>query len=228
MMKTPLCRRKSQPTPSPTYRRRAARYPYRVLRPCTMRATTSLLSRKSCAGRQRCGNQIATAAARPPRHRRDAPHRLGEKAEALGVEVYPGFAAAEVLYDGNGGVRGVATRDVGLNKDGSRGENYEPGMVRSRRPSFPTLGPFGPLPVNTTPRAGAPRQADVTRGGRARLLQRGGHGHLRLTKGLRPAAVRARRQGGLGGSGGAASASLVMRRRHRRDSCPSDDVMFLC
>ncbi|CAH0367689.1 unnamed protein product [Pelagomonas calceolata] len=53
---------------------------------------------------------------------------LGEKAEALGVEVYPGFSAAEVLYDDRGGVRGVATRDVGLNKDGSKGENYEPGM----------------------------------------------------------------------------------------------------
>jgi electron-transferring-flavoprotein dehydrogenase len=75
----------------------------------------------------------AVRKSRPPRHRRDAPHRLGEKAEALGVEIYPGFSAAEVLYDGNGGVRGVATRDVGLNKDGSRGENYEPGMVRSRR-----------------------------------------------------------------------------------------------
>ena len=43
------------------------------------------------------------------------------------MEVYPGFSAAEVLYDENGGVRGVATRDVGLNKDGSKGENYEPG-----------------------------------------------------------------------------------------------------
>jgi electron-transferring-flavoprotein dehydrogenase len=53
---------------------------------------------------------------------------LGEKAEALGVEVYPGFSAAEVLYDDKGHVRGVATRDVGLNKDGSKGENYEPGM----------------------------------------------------------------------------------------------------
>ena len=53
---------------------------------------------------------------------------LGEKAESLGVEVYPGFSAAEVLYDDRGGVRGVATRDVGLNKDGSKGENYEPGM----------------------------------------------------------------------------------------------------
>ena len=40
------------------------------------------------------------------------------KAEALGVEIYPGFAAAEVLYDENGAVAGVATGDMGIGKDG--------------------------------------------------------------------------------------------------------------
>ncbi|HQV16593.1 MAG TPA: NAD(P)/FAD-dependent oxidoreductase, partial [Denitromonas sp.] len=44
---------------------------------------------------------------------------LGEQAEALGVEIYPGFAAAEVLYDDVGAVRGVATGDMGLNRDGT-------------------------------------------------------------------------------------------------------------
>ena len=39
---------------------------------------------------------------------------LAEKAEALGVEIYPGFAAAEVLYDDNGAVVGVATGDMGV------------------------------------------------------------------------------------------------------------------
>lgn len=53
---------------------------------------------------------------------------LGEKAEALGVEVYPGFAAAEVLYGDNGAVIGVATGDMGIGKDGQPGPNHEPGM----------------------------------------------------------------------------------------------------
>jgi len=44
---------------------------------------------------------------------------LGEQAEALGVEIYPGYGAAEVLFDENGAVKGVATNDVGIAKDGS-------------------------------------------------------------------------------------------------------------
>src|SRR5580704_18031468 len=43
---------------------------------------------------------------------------LAPTAEALGVEIYPGFAAAEVLYDDNGAVRGIATGDMGIAKDG--------------------------------------------------------------------------------------------------------------
>src|SRR6202011_2602296 len=43
---------------------------------------------------------------------------LAAKAEALGVEIYPGFAAAEVLFDSNGAVTGVATGDMGLARDG--------------------------------------------------------------------------------------------------------------
>lgn len=54
---------------------------------------------------------------------------LAEKAEALGVEVYPGFAAAEVLYNDNGAVVGVATGDMGIGKDGQPGSNFEPGMA---------------------------------------------------------------------------------------------------
>ncbi|MEW7006556.1 electron transfer flavoprotein-ubiquinone oxidoreductase [Lentilitoribacter sp. EG35] len=53
---------------------------------------------------------------------------LGEKAEALGVEVYPGFAAAEVLYNDDGAVIGVATGDMGIGKDGQPGPNHEVGM----------------------------------------------------------------------------------------------------
>lgn len=44
---------------------------------------------------------------------------LGEQAEAEGVELYPGYAAAEVLYHSDGSVKGIATNDVGVAKDGS-------------------------------------------------------------------------------------------------------------
>ncbi|MEO3387817.1 electron transfer flavoprotein-ubiquinone oxidoreductase [Mesorhizobium sp. CAU 1741] len=54
---------------------------------------------------------------------------LAGHAEALGVEIYPGFAAAEVLYDDAGAVIGVATGDMGIERDGSRGPNYAPGMA---------------------------------------------------------------------------------------------------
>nr|WP_321445347.1 electron transfer flavoprotein-ubiquinone oxidoreductase [uncultured Cohaesibacter sp.] len=53
---------------------------------------------------------------------------LAEKAEAMGVEIYPGFAAAEVLYDENGAVRGVATGDMGVGKDGQPKDSYMRGM----------------------------------------------------------------------------------------------------
>jgi electron-transferring-flavoprotein dehydrogenase len=53
---------------------------------------------------------------------------LAEQAEALGVEIYPGFAAAEVLYDDEGRVKGVATGDMGVAKDGSKKATFEPGM----------------------------------------------------------------------------------------------------
>ena len=53
---------------------------------------------------------------------------LAQQAEALGVEIYPGFAAAEVLYDDDGHVRGVATGDMGVAKDGTHKPDYQPGM----------------------------------------------------------------------------------------------------
>jgi electron-transferring-flavoprotein dehydrogenase len=52
---------------------------------------------------------------------------LGGKAEAMGANLFPGFAAAEVLYDDNGRVRGVATSDMGIGKDGQRKPGFEPG-----------------------------------------------------------------------------------------------------
>ena len=53
---------------------------------------------------------------------------LARKAEALGVEIYPGFAAAEVLYDDKGAVRGIATGDMGIAKDGSLKSSFTRGM----------------------------------------------------------------------------------------------------
>ena len=53
---------------------------------------------------------------------------LAERAEALGVEIYPGFPATEVLYDEAGHVRGVATGDMGVAKDGAHKPDYQPGM----------------------------------------------------------------------------------------------------
>ncbi|MDX1736662.1 MAG: electron transfer flavoprotein-ubiquinone oxidoreductase [Alphaproteobacteria bacterium] len=53
---------------------------------------------------------------------------LGEQAEAMGVEIYPGFAAAEVLFHDDGSVKGVATGDMGLLKDGTPGPMHQVGM----------------------------------------------------------------------------------------------------
>src|SRR5499425_3874199 len=53
---------------------------------------------------------------------------LATKAEALGVEIYPGFAAAEVLFDAGGAVAGVATGDMGVAKDGHHKDSFTRGM----------------------------------------------------------------------------------------------------
>ncbi|MEQ8666826.1 MAG: electron transfer flavoprotein-ubiquinone oxidoreductase [Rhodospirillales bacterium] len=53
---------------------------------------------------------------------------LAEQAEGMGAEIYPGFAAAEVLYNEDGSVKGIATGDMGRQKDGTPGPNFEPGM----------------------------------------------------------------------------------------------------
>ena len=53
---------------------------------------------------------------------------LGEQAEALGVEIYPCFAAAEVLYNEDGSVKGIATGDMGVGMNGEQKDSYMPGM----------------------------------------------------------------------------------------------------
>ncbi len=53
---------------------------------------------------------------------------LGEQAESLGVEIFPGFAAAEILYNDDGSVKGVATGDMGLDAEGNPKDSHEVGM----------------------------------------------------------------------------------------------------
>ena len=52
---------------------------------------------------------------------------LGEQAEELGVEIFPGFTASEVLYNEDGSVKGIATGDMGIDKDGNQKGSYTPG-----------------------------------------------------------------------------------------------------
>jgi len=53
---------------------------------------------------------------------------LAEQAETLGVEIFPGFPASEILYKEDGSVKGIVTQDMGLDKDGKKKDGYEPGM----------------------------------------------------------------------------------------------------
>ena len=75
---------------------------------------------------------------------------LGEQAEALGVEVYPGFAAAEVLYHEDGSVKGVATGDMGIGKDGEQKPTYERGLELHAKYTFFAEGARGSLTKELT------------------------------------------------------------------------------
>jgi len=70
---------------------------------------------------------------------------LGEQAEALEVDVFPGFAATEILYDQAGAVRGVATGDMGVNRDGTPSPNFQPGMELHARYTVFAEGARGQL-----------------------------------------------------------------------------------
>jgi electron-transferring-flavoprotein dehydrogenase len=70
---------------------------------------------------------------------------LAEQAEALGVQVFPGFPAAEVLFDESGAVMGVATQDMGVAADGSRKPDYQPGMELHARYTLFAEGARGHL-----------------------------------------------------------------------------------
>ena len=70
---------------------------------------------------------------------------LGQQAEALGVEIFAGFAAAEVLYNENGSVKGVATGDMGVGRDGQQTDAYQPGMELHAKYTFFAEGCRGNL-----------------------------------------------------------------------------------
>jgi electron-transferring-flavoprotein dehydrogenase len=70
---------------------------------------------------------------------------LAGQAEALGVEIFPGFAAAEVLFHEDGSVKGVATGDMGVARDGTHKPDYQPGMELHGRYTFFAEGARGHL-----------------------------------------------------------------------------------
>jgi electron-transferring-flavoprotein dehydrogenase len=70
---------------------------------------------------------------------------LGQQAEALGVEIYPGMAASEVLFDENGAVKGVVAGVFGIDKDGNKGADYQPGVELLAKYTFIGEGVRGSL-----------------------------------------------------------------------------------
>jgi electron-transferring-flavoprotein dehydrogenase len=70
---------------------------------------------------------------------------LGERAEEVGVEIYPGFAASEVLYTSDGSVKGVATNDLGISREGKPKDSFERGMEFQARVTLLAEGCHGSL-----------------------------------------------------------------------------------
>ena len=85
---------------------------------------------------------------------------LGKEAEALGVEIYPGFAAAEVLFDEAGRVVGVATGSMGVGRDGKPTENFQPGVELRGKATLLAEGCRGSLSKQLTERFGLRAHSD--------------------------------------------------------------------
>ena len=75
---------------------------------------------------------------------------LAGQAEELGVEIFPGFAAAEILFHDDGSVKGVATGDIGVARDGTKRADYQPGMELHARYTFFAEGARGHLSKRLT------------------------------------------------------------------------------
>jgi electron-transferring-flavoprotein dehydrogenase len=90
---------------------------------------------------------------------------LATEAEALGVELYPGFAGAEVLYDEQGRVLGVATGDMGVGRDGEKTSAYEPGIELRAKYTFIAEGVRGSLAKQLIARFDLAKDSDVPKFG---------------------------------------------------------------
>ncbi len=85
---------------------------------------------------------------------------LGQRAESLGVEIFPGFAAAEVLTNADGSVKGVATGDMGVNREGEKTDAYQPGMELQANYTFFAEGCRGHLGLQLEAKFDLRRNAD--------------------------------------------------------------------
>ena len=121
---------------------------------------------------------------------------LAQQAEALGVEIFPGFAAAEVLYNDDGSVKGVATGNLGVGKDGEPTESFQLGMElhaqvhrlrrRLARPPRPAADRAASSSTTArTRRATASASRSCGRSTRRKATARPGGAHRRLAAGRR-------------------------------------------
>jgi electron-transferring-flavoprotein dehydrogenase len=85
---------------------------------------------------------------------------LAQQAESLGVEIFAGFAASEVLYDGRGAVKGVATGDMGISRNGEPTDNYTPGVELLAKYTFFAEGVRGSLSKEVSQRFSLRNGAD--------------------------------------------------------------------
>ena len=90
---------------------------------------------------------------------------LAEKAEALGVEIYPGFAAAEILYDDDGKVVGVATGDMGIGRDGKPNAQFTRGMELRAKYTLIGEGARGSLAKQLIEKFALDRDSDIPKFG---------------------------------------------------------------
>ena len=90
---------------------------------------------------------------------------LAEQAEAMGVEIFPGMACSELVYDGDGALRGVVAGEFGKNADGSPGDGYEPGMELHGKYVFLSEGVRGSLAKEVIAKYNLAESCDVPKFG---------------------------------------------------------------
>ena len=90
---------------------------------------------------------------------------MAEQAEELGVEIFPGMACSELVYDEHGAVKGVVAGEFGKNPDGSKGDGYEPGMELHGKYVFLSEGVRGSLSKQVIAKFDLDADADVQKYG---------------------------------------------------------------